>query len=117
MVETTTSNKSSSKQLLNILLIFAWVLAICIHVGLYLFSKDAFNIIMSIYIIAFAIIFLVFLQKKKNYTTDTEFSVLTYMSMFVILLEIIILVLSFLSLFRNRDSSSSYSSYNSKYYR
>lgn len=125
MVETTTtttattavSDKSSFKQLINILLIFAWVLAIGIHIGLYFFSKDVFNIIMSIYIIAFAVIFIVFLQKKKNYTTDTEFSVITYMSMFVILLEIIILVISFVSLVRNKSGSSSSYSYNSKYYR
>ena len=114
---TASSTKSSSKQLLNILLVFAWVLAICIHIGLYFFSKDVFNIIMSVYIIAFAIIFIVFLQKKKNYTTDTEFNVLTYMSMFVILLEIIILVISIVSLIRNRGGSNSAYSYNSKYYR
>ena len=116
MAEETTNvpDKSSFKQLLNILMVFAWVLAICIHIGLYFLSKDVFNITMSIYIIAFAVIFLVFLQKKKKYTTDTEFNILTYMSMFVILLEIIILVISFVSLFSNKNSTYSY---NSKYYR
>jgi hypothetical protein len=114
----TSTTISSTKQMTSIILVFAWVLTIGIHIGLYFFNKDVFNIIMSIYIIAFAVIFLVFLQKKKNYTTDTEFNMLTYMSMFVIILEIIVLVMSVVSLMNNKTSSSNTKyNYNSKYYR
>lgn len=118
MSTTTTTPPTSpslGNQLGNVFMIFGGLLVLVVHLILYFFSKDVFNIIMSIYIIAFAIIFLVFLQKKKNYTTNNEYTVLSYISFFVIGIEIMILILSFIGLYNNNGNKYQYRGYNTYY--
>lgn len=115
--DTAPASSTLGNQLSNVFMIFGGLIVVIVHLILYFFSKDVFNIIMSIYIIAFAIIFLVFLQKKKRYTTNKEYIVLSYISLFVIGLEILVLVLSFIGLlnsgnkYQYRGSNTRYNSY------
>lgn len=108
--------KQLNNKIWNLVVIFAGMGILAVHLLLYSFSKDVFNIIISLYIIAFTILFLIFLQKKKKYTTETEYNFLTYTCMFVLLLELMILGVSGYSLFNSSkkrvpNSSNTFVSY------
>lgn len=104
--------RDMSNKVWNLVIIFVGMIVLIIHVLLFSFNKDVFNIIISLYIIAFTILFLVFLNKKKAYTSSTEYNFLSYTSLFVLGLEVLILALSVLSLFGvGKGSSSSTSGY------
>lgn len=96
----------------NIAIIFIGIFVMMMHILLYVFNKDVFNIIISLYVVSFSIMFLVFINKKKKVTSNTEYVFLTYVSMFVICIEIIVLILSVVSLFKGMKKIPSYK-YNS----
>ena len=81
---TPTENKSLSNNAETFFLTMLGVVVLAVHSLLFFFSKDIFNIIMSLYVIAFAIIFMVFMQKKKTYMTTTEYNFLSYTCFFMI---------------------------------
>ena len=109
------SNSTLRNQLSNVFMIVGGLIVLIVHLVLYVFSKDVFNIIMSIYIIAFAIIFLVFLQKKKLYTSDNEYTVLSYISFFVIGIELMVLILSFVGLYQSGNKYTYKGPVNTRY--
>lgn len=112
---TSATNKSMESKVWNLVIIFVGMIVIIIHVLLYAFNKDVFNIIISMYIIAFSIMFLVFLNKKKAYTSSTEYNFLAYACLFVLVIEVLVLALSFLGLLGVGKSSSGYSGSSYRY--
>jgi hypothetical protein len=75
------------------------MIVLVIHLLLYVYSKDAFNIIISLYVIAFTILFIVFLQKKKSFTSDAEYNFIVYTCLFILCLEVMVLFVSLFSIF------------------
>lgn len=102
----TPESKSFNSKLWNFIVIVVGMLVLAIHVGLYAFNKHVFNTVICLYIIAFAIIFLVFLNKKKDCMSDMEFNVLVYISLFVLLIEIVVLCIALFGIFKTQSSSS-----------
>lgn len=99
-------DKSLNSKIWTAVFVFIGVIMLGLHVGLFFYNKDIFNIVVSAYIIAYAIIFLVYIQKKKQYQTNQEYNFLTYTSLFVLCLEIIILIISLVSYFNKPGSYS-----------
>lgn len=119
MTDTSVNSVNLSTQMKNVLIIFCSIIILGIHLVMFIYSKDLFNIIMSFYIIGFAIIFVVYLQKKKQYMTSKEYSILSYISLFIIGLEVMVMIISFVSLssknYNKPYYNQSYNSYSSGY--
>jgi asparagine N-glycosylation enzyme membrane subunit Stt3 len=107
-------SKSIDSKVWNLVIIFVGMIVMGIHLALYAYNKHVFNTIVSLYALAFAIVFLVFLYKKKDCMTSLEFNFLVYMSLFVILIEIVVLALTLYSMYAASKSSNSGSSWNSR---
>ena len=108
----TSTPKPASVNFWNIAIIFIGIFVMMMHILLYVFNKDVFNIIISLYVISFSIMFIVFINKKKKVTSNTEYVFLIYVSMFVICIELIVFILSLVSLFKGMKKIPSYK-YNS----
>lgn len=78
----------------NILFIFLGTFVLAVHAGMFFFSKNLFNLMMSVYIIAYIIAMLVFTYKKKECSGSTERDTILYVSMFLLGLELLVLLLS-----------------------
>lgn len=117
MTTDTITQGTFRSQMSNVLMIFCSIIVVAVHLVLYIYSKDVFNIVLGFYIIGFAVIFLVYLQKKKEYETSKEYTVLSYISFFVIGLELMVLILSFVSLgFKNNKYTyKPYNAYGNNY--
>lgn len=103
-------DKQLNNKVWNVVIIFVGMIVLVIHLLLYSYSKDVFNVIISLYVIAFAILFIVFLQKKKKFTSDAEYNFLTYTCLFVLCIEVMVLFVSIFSIFSNGPHK--YSGYN-----
>lgn len=85
---------SSQLRMIGVLLLGALILGI--HVALFLWNSYAFNIFVCLYIVTFSILVTVILYQNKNCFIDEpyKFNTLTYLSIYTIILQFIILIIS-----------------------
>jgi CDP-diglyceride synthetase len=119
MGEGTQTKSSTTSQAYNLLIIFSAVIVILIHVGLLFYNKTVFNIIACFYVIAFVILMMVLINKKKEHMSNKEYSFIFYVSVFIITIEIMLLVLSTYKLAKlvtkKEGAGNPYWPYNSRY--
>ena len=96
--ETSASTSSLSTQAKNVGLIFLGAVILGLHVIIYMWSPVYFNIFMCMYILAFAILVLIKVNKyqscfKPSSSTLSDYNILAYISIYTILLEAVIFIL------------------------
>lgn len=100
------SNSLTNKNVISKmeLVLYGFVAAILfgIHIFLLLKSQLLFNLLITCYIIVFAITVIIITNKYKISYNNTDFSIITYYSFFTIFLQALIIILSFLML-RNKS--------------
>lgn len=104
---------ASSSSLKNILAIFVGIIILGLHMGLIVFNKHIFNLVVALYVIAYSIIYIIYAQRKKDTLTEIEYNIIIYASFFVISLEIVVLAFAVIGLIPPKktnvySSSSSY---------
>jgi hypothetical protein len=92
----------SQIKMIGILLLGALILGI--HVVLFLWNSYAFNIFVCLYIVTFSVLVTVFIYQNKNCFIDkpVKFNILTYLSVYTIVLQFIILIISVVFLMNPR---------------
>lgn len=96
-------------RLWNIMSVFIGIVVLVLHLGVFFFNKHMFYMVVSMYAMAFVIVFIVYLQKKKDCMSAKEFNVLTYLSFFMLCIEILALVLGIMSMINlSKPANGSY---------
>jgi hypothetical protein len=95
-----------SGQISNIMLVLAGTLIISIHFVLAMTTKHVFGILVVIYVIAFGMLSLSFIKKKRPCMTQMEYDFAFYTIAFIISIQVMtfILQLYFLLLSDNKPS-------------
>ena len=85
---------TSQIKMIGVLLLGALILGI--HVVLFLWNSYAFNIFVCLYIVTFSVLVTVILYQNKKCFVDEpyRFNILTYLSIYTIVLQFIILIIS-----------------------
>ena len=85
---------TSQIKMIGVLILGALILGI--HVVLFLWNSYAFNIFVCLYILTFSLLVTVILYQNKKCFVDENyrFNILTYLSMYTIVLQFIILIIS-----------------------
>ena len=84
----------SQIKMIGILLLGALILGI--RVALFLWNSYAFNIFVCLYIVTFSVIVTIIIYQNKKCFVDEpiRFNILTYLSIYTIVLQFIILIIS-----------------------
>lgn len=92
----------SQIKMIGILLLGALILGI--HVALFLWNSYAFNIFVCLYIVTFSVIVTIIIYQNKKCFIDEpiKFNILTYLSIYTIVLQFIILIISAIFLMNPR---------------
>jgi uncharacterized membrane protein len=110
--ETTTVKPMSQIKNMGILLAGAIILAV--HIMLLLWSQNIFNIFVCVYVLAFSIFITVVLYKNQSCFIKSKniYNILTYVSLYTILLEAVLLAATiFLTFYKSKASTKPSYSY------
>ena len=99
------SSSEGSGQISNIMLVLAGTLVVSVHFVLAMTTKYVFGILVVIYVIAFGMLSLSFIKKKRACMTQTEYDFSFYIISFIISIQVMtfILQLYFLLLSKNQQ--------------
>jgi len=92
----------------NIAIIVSGIIIVSIHIVVAFTTKFLFGLLIAFYAISFAIIAIVFLQKKKKCMTQLEFDIGIYSSMFMIVVNVFMVVYVIYSIIQSSQNASSY---------
>ena len=76
----------------NITIIVAGIVIVSIHIVIAFTTRFLFGVLMAFYTIGFAIMAIVFLQKKEQCTSSLEHEVGIYTSIFMIIVNVVMVI-------------------------
>lgn len=101
-------------ELSNIAIIVAGIVIVSIHIAVAFTTNFLFGVLIAFYAIGFAVVAIVFLQKKKKCMSQLEYEIGIYSSIFIIIINVFMVMYVIYSLMRPYQNIS-YSNYNSRY--
>lgn len=81
-----------------------------INIGLYIWNKYMFNIFLCLYILIYALLITIYLYRKKDCfdSNKNAFNILTYFSIYTMILQVLLIVMSVIFLFMMSREQGSY---------
>lgn len=101
----------NTSNLQNVLVIFVGTILIMLHCFLLVINKHVFNVVVCCYAIGLATLLLIYINKKRKIMTNGEYNTMFYLTFFIMGLEILALIVSFISIFKD-NRYTSYNVYN-----
>lgn len=79
----------------NMIFITVGIIILGSHLGLFAYNRNLFNAVLGLYMMVYIIMAVVLTYKKKDCTDDKEKNVIFYTSMFLLLIEVVVVGVSF----------------------
>ena len=99
-------------------LVILGAIIFAIHVTLYIWNKYMFNVFVCLYVLVYSLLITIFLYRKKNCfdSTPGAFNVLTYFSIYTMVIQVLLVILSLIFLFMTARTQPSTYGYSPRYY-
>lgn len=88
----------------NMIFIVVGIIILGTHFGLFAYNRNLFNAVLGLYMMVYIIMAVVLTYKKKDCTDDTEKNVIFYTSMFLLLIEAVVVGVSFYGITKESHS-------------
>lgn len=93
----------TDNKLWNMLIIFIGMILLVVHLVLHWLNNNMLFLLLSIYIIAYAVLMTVWLQKKRNCMTPREFNVLSYVNLFMLVIGVLVVFLAIFTMMNTNN--------------
>lgn len=86
------ADNSSQNVVKPFLIFFSGAIVLGIHVGIFLYSQPLFNILISLYLITYCILIIMFMNKNKATVSNSEYSLVYGFSIYTLILQIFLIL-------------------------